>query len=109
MTIYDIQIIFLCFLHRDLRANSEFECFVDYWEYRIRKINSMNKQGRLNTEDDGVMGKETIIFFENLGFGWVLDDVDLEQMRLGNFHDEIIVNNSLMKIIENLLSDNQRY
>ena len=69
----------------------------------------MNKQGRLNTEDDGVMGKETIIFFENLGFGWVLDDVDLEQMRLGNFHDEIIVNNSLMKIIENLLSDNQRY
>jgi hypothetical protein len=69
----------------------------------------MNKQGRLNTEDGGVMGKETIIFFENLGFGWVLDDVDLEQMRLGNFHDEIIVNNSLMKIIENLLSDNQRY
>ena len=69
----------------------------------------MNKQGRLNTEDDREMGKETIIFFENLGFGWVLDDVDLEHMRLGNFHDEIVVNNSLMKIIENLLSDNRRY
>ena len=69
----------------------------------------MNKQGRLNTEDDREMGKETIIFFENLGFGWVLDDVDLEQMNLGTFHDEIVVNNSLMKIIENLLSDNQRF
>ena len=67
------------------------------------------KQGRLNTEDDREMGKETIIFFENLGFGWVLDDVDLEHMSLGAFHDEIVVNNSLMKIIENLLSDNQRY
>jgi hypothetical protein len=55
------------------------------------------------------MGKETIIFFENLGFGWVLDDVDLEQMNLGTCHDEIVVNNSLMKIIENLLSDNQRF
>jgi hypothetical protein len=55
------------------------------------------------------MGKDTIIFFENLGFGWVLDDVDLEHMSLGTFHDEIVVNNSLMKIIENLLSDNQRY
>ncbi len=69
----------------------------------------MIKQGRLKTEDDGVMGKETIIFFENLGFGWVLDDLDLEQMRLSNLHDEIVVNNSLIKIIENILSDNQRY
>ena len=69
----------------------------------------MKKQGRLKTEDDREMGKETIIFFENLGFGWVLDDVDLDQMSFVNFHDEIIVNNSLMKIIENLLSDNQRY
>ena len=69
----------------------------------------MNKQGRLNTEDDREMGKDTIIFFENLGFGWVLDDVELEHMSLGTFHDEIVVNNSLMKIIENLLSDNRRY
>ena len=69
----------------------------------------MHQQGRLNTEDDREMGKETIIFFENLGFGWVLDDVDLEHMSLATFHDEIVVNNSLIKIIENLLSDNQRY
>ena len=55
------------------------------------------------------MGKETIIFFENLGFGWVLDDMDLEHMSLATFHEEIVVNNSLIKIIENLLSDNQRY
>ncbi len=55
------------------------------------------------------MGKETIIFFENLGFGWVFDHTNLAQMNLGEFSDEIFVNNSLMKIIENILSDHQRY
>ena len=55
------------------------------------------------------MGKETIIFFENLGFGWVFDHTNLAQMDLCDLGDEIVVNNSLMKIIENILSDNQRY
>ena len=55
------------------------------------------------------MGKETIIFFENLGFGWVFDHTNLAHMNLGNFSDEIVINNSLMKIIENILSDNHRY
>ncbi len=55
------------------------------------------------------MGKETIIFFENLGFGWVFDHTNLAQMDLGDFGDEIVVNSSLMKIIENILLDNQRY
>lgn len=55
------------------------------------------------------MGKETIIFFENLGFGWVFDHTNLAQMDLGDFSDEIVVNNSLMRIIENILLDNQQY
>ena len=55
------------------------------------------------------MGKETIIFFENLGFGWVFDHSNLAQMDMSNLGDEIVVNSSLMKIIENILLDNQRY
>jgi hypothetical protein len=55
------------------------------------------------------MGRETIIYFETLGFGWVLDNVKLAQMNLGNFDNEISINNSLIKIIENILSDNQRF
>jgi len=69
----------------------------------------MIKPGRCKTEDNWVMGKETIIFFENLGFGWVFDQTNLAQMKMGNFSDEIVINNSLMKIIENILSDNRRY
>ncbi|UCE52848.1 MAG: hypothetical protein JSV31_26940 [Desulfobacterales bacterium] len=69
----------------------------------------MSKQRRLKTKDDRMMVKETIIFFENLGFGWVLDNVKLAQMDLSNFSEEIVINNSLMKIIENILLDNQRY
>ena len=69
----------------------------------------MRKQRSCKTEGNRVMGKETIIFFENLGFGWVFDHTNLAQMNLGDLSDEIVVNNSLMKIIENILSDNQRY
>ena len=69
----------------------------------------MSKQRRCKTEDNREMGKETIIFFENLGFGWVFDHANLTQMDLESFSDEIVLNNSLMKIIENILSDNQQY
>ena len=69
----------------------------------------MIQQCSCKTEGNRVMGKETIIFFENLGFGWVFDHTNLAQMDLGDFGDEIIVNSSLMKIIENILLDNQRY
>jgi hypothetical protein len=55
------------------------------------------------------MGRETIIYFETLGFGWVLEKAKLDQMNLGNCGDEISINNSLIKIIENILSDNQRF
>ena len=55
------------------------------------------------------MGKETIIFFENLGFGWVFDHTNLVQMNLGDLNDDLVVNDSLMKIIENILLDNLRH
>ncbi len=69
----------------------------------------MRKQCSCKTESNRVMGKETIIFFENLGFGWVFDHTNLAQMNLGDASDEIVINNSLMKIIENILSGNPRY
>jgi len=51
------------------------------------------------------MDKETIIFFDKLGFGWVLDNMMIREMKLGNFEEENTVNNSLIKIIENLLDN----
>ena len=69
----------------------------------------MRKQCSFITEGNRVMGKETIIFFENLGFGWVFDHTNLVQMNLGDLNDDLVVNDSLMKIIENILLDNLRH
>ena len=69
----------------------------------------MTKQRRCKTEGNRVMGKETIIFFENLGFGWVFDHANLNQMDLESLSDETVINSSLMKIIENILSGNQQF
>ena len=69
----------------------------------------MRKQCSCKTEENRVMGKETIIFFENLGFGWVFDHTNLAHMNLCDLDDEMVVNDSLMRIIENILLDNQRY
>ena len=49
------------------------------------------------------MSKETIIFFDKLGFGWVLDDNTAKEMKLDYLNDAHTVNKSLIKIIENLL------
>lgn len=49
------------------------------------------------------MEKETIIYFDKLGFGWVLDKVTAKELKLNQFKDEHMFNTSLMKIIENLL------
>ena len=55
------------------------------------------------TEADWAMSKETIIFFDKLGFGWVLDKITAEEMKLNHLKEENTVNKSLIKIIENLL------
>jgi hypothetical protein len=49
------------------------------------------------------MCKETIIFFDKLGFGWVLDKTTAKEMRLDYFTEEMTVNKSLIEIIEDLL------
>ena len=54
------------------------------------------------TEANWAMSKETIIFFDKLGFGWVLDNVTAKEMEV-NHLEENTVNKSLIKIIENLL------
>jgi hypothetical protein len=52
------------------------------------------------------MDKETIIFFEQLGFGWVLDHMMLKEIKLTNCKDERFTDTSLIKIIENILAEN---
>jgi hypothetical protein len=51
------------------------------------------------------MDKETIIFFEQLGFGWVLDTMMLKEIKLTRFDDECMTDNSLIQIIENILTE----
>ena len=54
------------------------------------------------TEADWAMSKETIIFFDKLGFGWVLDNTTAEEIKLNRLKEDDTVNKSLIKIIENL-------
>jgi hypothetical protein len=61
----------------------------------------------LRTEGEGEMGKETIIFFDKMGFGWVMDSAVVKNIRLGVLEDEEIPSRSLIKIIENILSEKQ--
>ena len=55
------------------------------------------------TEADWAVSKETIIFFDKLGFGWVLDNITAKEMKLNYLKGENTVNKSLIEIIENLL------
>jgi hypothetical protein len=57
----------------------------------------------LLTEANRAMSKETIIFFDKLGFGWVLDNITAKEMKLNYLKGENTVNKSLIEIIENLL------
>ena len=54
------------------------------------------------TEANLEMGKETIIFFDKLGFGWVLDNMMIKEMNLNQYKENCTVNRSLIKILENL-------
>ena len=55
------------------------------------------------TEANRAVSKETIIFFDKLGFGWVLDNITAKEMKLNYLKGENAVNKSLIEIIENLL------
>jgi hypothetical protein len=54
-------------------------------------------------EANRLMSKETIIFFDKLGFGWVLDNITAKEMKLNHLTEEISADKSLIEIIENLL------
>ena len=49
------------------------------------------------------MGRDAIIFFDKLGFGWVLDTSMLKELKLNQLEDDRLVNTSLMRILENIL------
>ena len=54
------------------------------------------------------MQKETIIYFEQLGFGWVLDNMMLKEIKFNGFKEDCIADTSLMQIIENMLIENPK-
>ena len=68
------------------------------------KMNS-KREARLSTEVNRLMERETIIFFDNLGFGWVLDKTMVKEMKLRHLKDNCSTDNSLMRILENLFSN----
>ena len=57
------------------------------------------------TEANREMDRETIIFFDKLGFGWVLDNMMVKELSLCHLKGENTVNKSLINIIENLLDN----
>jgi len=57
------------------------------------------------TEINWDMPKETIIFFDNLGFGWVIDNMVAKEMKLNQLKDDSTVNKSFINILENLFDN----
>ena len=57
------------------------------------------------TEINWDMPKETIIFFDNLGFGWVIDNMMVKEMKLSQIQDDCTVNKSLINILQNLFDN----
>jgi hypothetical protein len=57
------------------------------------------------TEGVRHMGKEAIIFFDKLGFGWVVDCTILKDVKLSIFREEDLPSRSLIQMIENILSE----
>ena len=53
------------------------------------------------------MGKGAIIFFDKLGFGWVVDHSIVQNIKWGALEEDELPGRSLIKIIENILSEKQ--
>jgi hypothetical protein len=51
------------------------------------------------------MRKEVIVFFDKMGFGWVVDSTALKEVKLSIFKEEDPPGRSLMQMIENILSE----
>ena len=81
-----------------------------YFELSLKKITQsddilISEQKNAETEVNWEMDRDTIIFFDKLGFGWVLDSMTVKEMNLCDLKEGNIVNKSLIKIIENLLEN----
>jgi hypothetical protein len=62
-------------------------------------------QAALLTEAAISMAGEAIIFFDKLGFGWVIDPHVLKDVKLSILKEEELPSRSLIEIIENILSE----
>jgi hypothetical protein len=62
-------------------------------------------QAALPTEASFKMAREAIIFFDKLGFGWVIDPRVLKDVKLSILKEDELPNRSLIEIIENILSE----
>jgi hypothetical protein len=51
------------------------------------------------------MGREAIVFFDKLGFGWVVDRTVLKDVKLSILVEEDLPSRSLIQMIENILSE----
>lgn len=49
--------------------------------------------------------EEAIIFFDKLGFGWVIDPRVLKDVKLSILKEEELTSRSLIEIIDNILSE----
>jgi hypothetical protein len=70
---------------------------------RLRGFGPSGK--RALVDRSGGMGKESIIFFDKLGFGWVVDSAVLKDVKLGILGAEDSPERSLVQIIETLLAE----
>ena len=59
----------------------------------------------MRTEANREIERETIIFFDKLGFGWVLDNMTAKEMNFCQPKEGNTFNSSLIQIIENLLEN----
>ena len=111
MTIYKIQGKSACFEGFRINRTSE-DPFQSVARGATGKF-SRYRNGNICIDCDGgsllEMKKETIIYFEQLGFGWVLDQMILKEIQFTKLRDECITDTSLIKIIENMLIENPSF
>jgi hypothetical protein len=69
----------------------------------MRIVDDMERKSTLSKGSEWDMERDAIIFFDKLGFGWVLDRSMVKEMKLHQLKDDRIVNTSLMRILENIL------
>ena len=88
-------------IERERLSDYQFHGSSDGW-MRCPSCGGCKKETRLLTETNREMSKDTIIFFDKLGFGWVIDKIAASELKMNSLNEDLF-NKSLIKIIENLL------